>query len=252
MFKWKDIIICVLLVVCICCSVTAALKTGIIAGPQGIQGVQGEKGEQGEQGPIGLTGPQGEKGEQGIQGLQGIQGPKGATGVAGKDGINGKDGATGKDGKDGLTPYIKDGYWWIGDTNTGYAVNNCHCTDPTIPTTKTRTIGYTAEYKTVLNDFCLNHEVTTIKVKHYLVEADYAPAKNYWLLPYMPGVGTIYKTGSTTDVKYYSQVFQTETISGYNILVEGDYIIITYTIEEFFLMEHHGKGIKTFELIYSE
>ena len=28
-----------------------------------------------------------------------------------------EDGVDGKDGKDGLTPYIKDGYWWIGDEN---------------------------------------------------------------------------------------------------------------------------------------
>ena len=30
-----------------------------------------------------------------------------------------KDGEDGKDGQDGLTPFIKDGYWWIGETNTG-------------------------------------------------------------------------------------------------------------------------------------
>ena len=30
-----------------------------------------------------------------------------------------KDGVDGADGKDGLTPFIKDGYWWIGETNTG-------------------------------------------------------------------------------------------------------------------------------------
>ena len=39
----------------------------------------------------------------------------------GKDGENGKEGpsgAAGKDGVDGKTPYIKDGYWWIGETNT--------------------------------------------------------------------------------------------------------------------------------------
>jgi hypothetical protein len=28
-------------------------------------------------------------------------------------------GADGKDGADGITPHIQDGYWWIGDTNTG-------------------------------------------------------------------------------------------------------------------------------------
>lgn len=144
MFKWKDIIICVLLIVCICCSATAALKTGVIAGPQGIQG---EQGEQGEQGPIGLTGPQGEKGEQGIQGIQGVQGPKGDTGAQGIQGIQGVKGDTGAvgaigpkgdkgdtgaigatgakgdkgdTGADGLTPYIgENGNWWIGAEDTG-------------------------------------------------------------------------------------------------------------------------------------
>jgi hypothetical protein len=106
MFKWKDIIICVLLILCICCSVTAALKTGFypVVGPQGAkgeQGVQGEKGDRGEQGLIGPTGPQGEKG------------------IDGLNGIDGNDGNDGIDGKDGLIPYInKDGMWCIGDTVT--------------------------------------------------------------------------------------------------------------------------------------
>ena len=39
--------------------------------------------------------------------------------VTGTDGKDGANGAAGKDGVDGLTPYIKDGYWWIGETNTG-------------------------------------------------------------------------------------------------------------------------------------
>lgn len=33
--------------------------------------------------------------------------------------LDGKDGVDGKDGKDGETPYIKDGNWWIGETDTG-------------------------------------------------------------------------------------------------------------------------------------
>ena len=36
----------------------------------------------------------------------------------GKIPTSGSSGKDGEDGKDGLTPYIKDGYWWIGDTNT--------------------------------------------------------------------------------------------------------------------------------------
>ena len=147
MYKWKDIAISVLLVLCICCSVTAAIKTGVIAGPQGEQGVQGEKGEQGEQGPIGLTGPQGIQGETGEQGSQGIQGPKGDTGAQGIQGIQGPKGDTGATGatgpqgekgdtgmtgatgakgdkgdtgESGLTPYIgENGNWWIGAEDTG-------------------------------------------------------------------------------------------------------------------------------------
>lgn len=42
--------------------------------------------------------------------------PEGEPGADGKDG---KDGINGKDGADGKTPYIKDGNWWIGDTDMG-------------------------------------------------------------------------------------------------------------------------------------
>ncbi len=38
--------------------------------------------------------------------------------VKGKDGTDGINGQNSNDGADGLTPYIKDGYWWIGETNT--------------------------------------------------------------------------------------------------------------------------------------
>ena len=40
-------------------------------------------------------------------------------GADGEDGKNGTDGANGQDGEDGKTPYIKNGNWWIGDTDTG-------------------------------------------------------------------------------------------------------------------------------------
>ena len=104
MYKWKDIAISVLLVLCICCSVTAAIKTGVIAGPQGEQGIQGERGIQGEQGP------------------QGAQGEKGEKGDKGNAGINGQNGEDGKDGINGLTPYIgEDGLWYIGTDCTGVA-----------------------------------------------------------------------------------------------------------------------------------
>lgn len=106
MFKWKDLIISILLVFCISCSVTAAAKTGVITieGPRGEQGIQGEQGERGEKGDTGLSGVQGAPGEKGDNG---------------KDGVDGKDG---RDGKDGLTPYIgEDGNWYIGTEDTGVA-----------------------------------------------------------------------------------------------------------------------------------
>jgi len=50
--------------------------------------------------------------------LGNIRGPQGEKGETGPQGPAGEDGQDGKDGADGKTPYIKDGYWWIGDTNT--------------------------------------------------------------------------------------------------------------------------------------
>ena len=44
---------------------------------------------------------------------------KGRDGKDGTNGTNGTNGTDGKDGVNGLTPTIKDGYWWIGDSNTG-------------------------------------------------------------------------------------------------------------------------------------
>ena len=49
-------------------------------------------------------------------GPKGDKGDKGDTGAAGATGATG---ATGAAGANGLTPEIKDGYWWIGETNTG-------------------------------------------------------------------------------------------------------------------------------------
>lgn len=53
--------------------------------------------------------------EEWLASLQGKDGIDGKDGVDGKDGSNGQDGS---DGADGQTPYIQDGYWWIGETNT--------------------------------------------------------------------------------------------------------------------------------------
>lgn len=114
MFKWKDFVICLLLVVCLTLSVVSAFKVEKVQ--QGAQGIQGERGEKGNTGAQGEQGIQGEKGEQGIQGLRG---EKGDQGIQGERGEQGKTGLKGENGKDGLTPYIgEDGFWWIGDTNT--------------------------------------------------------------------------------------------------------------------------------------
>lgn len=133
MYKWKDIVIAVLLVLCICCSVTAALKTGVVEGPQGIQGEkgetgavgpQGEQGIQGEQGPQGTQGVQGEQGAQGERGEQGIQGPqgvKGDTGAQGVQGIQGEQGLQGEKGDKGDTGATgaKGDKGDVGDTGRG-------------------------------------------------------------------------------------------------------------------------------------
>ena len=50
--------------------------------------------------------------------IQGEKGEKGDPGTNGYNGYKGDKGDTGKDGKDGNTPYIYEGYWWIGNTNT--------------------------------------------------------------------------------------------------------------------------------------
>ena len=47
-----------------------------------------------------------------------IQGEKGEKGDPGNKGDKGDKGNPGKDGKDGYCPYIYEGYWWIGNTNT--------------------------------------------------------------------------------------------------------------------------------------
>ena len=116
MFKWKDFIICLLLVVCLTLSVVSALKVDIVKGDkgdrgeqgiQGLQGIQGERGEKGDTGAQGEQGIQGEKGEQGIQGLrgekgdQGIQGERGEQGLTGAKGEKGDTGAQGEQGDTG-------------------------------------------------------------------------------------------------------------------------------------------------------
>ena len=88
-------------------------------GPQGPQGIQGEAGPVGPQGPQGERGLQGEQGPQGIQGETGPAGPQGPQGERGLQGEQGPQGPQGPKGQDGVTPYIKDGNWWIGNEDTG-------------------------------------------------------------------------------------------------------------------------------------
>ncbi len=67
----------------------------------------------------------------GLNGKDGVNGTDGTNGKDGKDGSNGKNGVNGKNGKDGKTPYIKDGYWWIGDVNTNVKAEGVDGTDGT-------------------------------------------------------------------------------------------------------------------------
>lgn len=235
-----------LLVASLLLSTFSIIKAYSIPLIQGEQGIQGEKGEQGIQGIAGLNGLDGKDGKDGLDGKDGEKGEQGIQGMQGEKGLDGKD------GKDGLTPYIKDGYWWIGNENTGYKIDNCQCIETPITPTKTRTIGYTSDYKTVLNDFCLNHNVTTIIVKHGLSYSGFGPTNDYWILPYISGVGTRFRFSNSNED--YSKLFvaDADTVTASNVIIEGDYVNIIYTIEEFFLMENIGMGIKTFELNYFE
>lgn len=96
-------------------SIIKAYSIPLIQGEQGIQGEKGERGEQGIQGIAGLNGLDGKDGKDGLDGKDGEKGEQGIQGIQGEKGLDGKD------GKDGLTPYIKDGYWWIGNVNTGFS-----------------------------------------------------------------------------------------------------------------------------------
>ena len=84
-----------------------------------IKSVGAIKGEKGEKGEPGIQGPEGPQGIQGEVGPQGPEGPKGDIGPQGKQGPTGLQGIQGPKGQDGLTPYIKDGNWWIGNEDTG-------------------------------------------------------------------------------------------------------------------------------------
>ena len=84
-----------------------------------VGAIKGENGEKGDKGEPGIQGPEGPQGIQGEVGPQGPVGPKGDIGPQGKQGPTGLQGIQGPKGQDGLTPYIKDGNWWIGNEDTG-------------------------------------------------------------------------------------------------------------------------------------
>lgn len=124
---WVNVITVILCVACCFVSITQTKGIQGEQGIQGLQGIQGEKGEQGERGADGVNGKDGIDGKDGKDGVDGINGKDGINGVNGLngiDGLNGKDGANGKDGVDGQTPYIKDGYWWVGEQNLGVLVGD--------------------------------------------------------------------------------------------------------------------------------
>ena len=98
---------------------------GSVVGPKGKDGLDGGNGLDGKNGVDGI----------GIQNIAiddagnlsitltnniilNLGSIKGTSGKDGANGLDGKDGTDGKNGIDGKTPYIKEGYWWIGETNT--------------------------------------------------------------------------------------------------------------------------------------
>lgn len=66
-----------------------------------------------------LNGADGNHGTNGTNGKDGIVYTIGEDGYWYKDGEKTEWKAKGENGKDGLSPVIKDGYWWIGESNTG-------------------------------------------------------------------------------------------------------------------------------------
>ncbi len=102
------------------------------------EGAKGDKGDTGDKGETGAKGDKGDTGAAGADGetpyikdgywwigetntnvkAEGAKGETGDKGDKGDTGAKGDKGDTGAAGADGETPYIKDGYWWIGETNT--------------------------------------------------------------------------------------------------------------------------------------
>lgn len=185
----------------------------------------------------------GEKGDRGERGQQGMAGLNGSDGKNGINGINGKDGVDGKDGIDGLTPYIKDDYWWIGDTNTGYKVGELPCYVETTIQTKV----FDPDELSKITTFCYNNNVTAIKIKNKY----YSNSGNtqWWLIPNVINEGS-----------YYSGLYNKFTlIDAYNsqnekiILISGTELEITYSVEEFIsLGTYFGGNPLEITVVYTE
>lgn len=115
--------------------------TGLSAG----EAIKGEKGDKGDTGIQGLPGLDGKDGTTYVPAIgtvvSGINPnatvvinedtkeaefsftlPKGNKGDKGETGDKGDKGQDGADGKDGGTPYIKNGTWWYGDTDSGVPI----------------------------------------------------------------------------------------------------------------------------------
>ena len=127
----------------------------------------------------------GEKGDAGRDGINGLNGTKGAMGLSGKDG---------EDGEDGLTPYIKDNYWWIGDTNTGYLAGNFPCYVEVVTKSKTFFATISTTEQEVLN-FCLNNSADKIVVSYS------QSSSNCWYIPSCVNIGEDYKYSSSITYK---------------------------------------------------
>lgn len=98
-------------------------------GADGKDGVDGTNGKDGADGKDGIDGKDGVNGKDGINGTNGKDG---ADGKDGKDGANGNNGTNGTNGSNGVTPTIgEDGYWYIGEENTGIYAGTTETVDVT-------------------------------------------------------------------------------------------------------------------------
>ena len=92
---------------------------GKVIGPAGASGKDGVDGTNGKDGADGTGIQTATIDEAGNLSMLLTNGSVVSLGnIKGKDGANGTNGKDGINGIDGKTPYIKDGYWWIGETNT--------------------------------------------------------------------------------------------------------------------------------------